>query len=81
MCVRHINDSQLQYVARISHGKDSLKMLDEPLSTEQYAIGFKLGNEELRDEVWEAVLKLVEDGTFMELAEKYELGDMVCIGK
>jgi len=28
MCVRHINDSQLQYVARISHGKDSLKMLD-----------------------------------------------------
>ena len=64
-----------------SRSDDSLKMLDEPLSTEQYAIGFKLGNEELRDEVWEAVLKLVEDGTFMELAEKYELSDMVCIGK
>lgn len=24
----HIDDSQLQYIARISHGKDSLKMLD-----------------------------------------------------
>lgn len=24
----HINDEQFQYIARISHGKDSLKMLD-----------------------------------------------------
>lgn len=24
----HIDDSQFQYIARISHGKDSLKMLD-----------------------------------------------------
>lgn len=64
-----------------SRADDSLKMLDEPLSTEQYAIGFKLGNTELRDQVQEALNQLVEDGTFMELAEKYELADMVCIGK
>lgn len=64
-----------------SRADDSLKMLDEPLSTEQYAIGFKLGNTELRDQVQEGLNQLVENGTFMELAEKYELADMVCIGK
>ena len=64
-----------------SRNDDSLKMLDEPLSTEQYAIGFKLGNTELRDKVQEALNQLVEDGTFMKLAEKYELADMVCLGK
>ena len=64
-----------------SRADDSLKMLDEPLSTEQYAIGFNLGNTELRDQVQEGLNQLVENGTFMELAEKYELADMVCIGK
>ena len=64
-----------------SRADDSLKMLDEPLSTEQYAIGFKLGNTELRDQVQEGLNQLVENGTFMELAEKYELADMVCLGK
>ena len=29
---------------------DTFRKLDEPLSTEQYAIGFKLGNTELRDQ-------------------------------
>ena len=58
-----------------SRADDSLKMLDEPLSTEQYAIGFKLGNTALRDQVQDALYQLVEDGTFMELA------DMVCLGK
>lgn len=64
-----------------SRADDSLKMLDAPLSTEQYAIGFKLGNTELRDQVQDALNQLVDNGTFMELATKYELADMVCLGK
>ena len=64
-----------------SRNDGSLLMLEEPLSTEQYAIGFKLGNTELRDEVQASVEELVANGTFMTLAEKYELADMVCIGK
>ena len=64
-----------------SRNDNSLVMLEEPLSTEQYAIGFKLGNETLRDQVQDGLNQLVENGTFMELAEKYELADMVCIGK
>ena len=52
-----------------------------PISVEQYAIGFKKGNEELKDEVESALEQLVDDGTFAELAEKYEISDMVCLGK
>ena len=45
------------------------------------AVGFKKGNTELRDIVDADLDKLVEDGTFAELAEKYDLSDMVCLGK
>lgn len=63
---------------------DKFRMLEEPLSTEQYAIGFKLGNEELRDQVQATLNEMVEDGTFMEVASKYtdyNLDQMVCLGK
>ena len=60
--------------------KEGYKILDEKLNSEKYAIGFKLGNEELRDTVDDAMDQLVEDGTFAKLAEKYELTDMVCLG-
>ncbi|MCC8051231.1 MAG: amino acid ABC transporter substrate-binding protein [Clostridiales bacterium] len=60
--------------------KEGYIILDEELNSEQYGIGFRLDDEELRDTVNEALLALVEDGTVAELAEKYELGDMVCLG-
>jgi len=56
-------------------------ILDEAISTEQYGVGFKLGNEELRDQVQKTIDEMVEDGTFMEIAEKWELADAVCLGK
>ena len=59
--------------------REGFMILDTELNSEQYAVGFKLGNEELRDTINADLLKLVEDGTFMELAEKYELQDMVCL--
>ena len=61
--------------------KEGYTILDETLNSEQYAIGFKLGNEELRDQVNDALATLLEDGTFDELAEKYELTDMVCLAE
>lgn len=63
---------------------DQFRMLDEPLSTEQYAIGFRLGDTELRDTVQAALDEMVADGTFMEIASKYadyNLDQMVCLGK
>lgn len=58
---------------------EGYKILDEALNTEQYAIAFKLGNEELRDIVDADLEKLTQDGTVAELAEKYEISDMVTL--
>ncbi len=70
-----------------NRGTDKFVMLSEPLSTEQYGIGFKLGNTELADQVKETLDEMWADGTFTkitaEAAEKYdapELADMVCYG-
>lgn len=54
-------------------------ILDEHLNAEQYGIGFKLGNTELRDEVNAALKELKANGKFDELAKKYGLEDMTCL--
>lgn len=57
-------------------------ILDEAIQSEQYGIGFQLGNEELRDTVWAEVLKLNEEGKIVELAEEYGIDTaMLCIGE
>lgn len=61
---------------------DLFRKLEEPLSTEQYGIGFKLGNTELRDKVQATLDEMVKDGTFAEIAGKYSdynLDQMVCL--
>ena len=63
---------------------DLFAMMEEPLSTEQYAVGFKLGNTELRDQVQETLDEMVADGTFTEIVSnyaEYNLDQMVCLGK
>lgn len=54
-------------------------ILPETLNSEQYGVGFKLGNEELRDIVNADLKKLAEDGTVAELAEKYGISDLICL--
>ena len=54
---------------------------DNKLASEQYAVGFKKGNEELRDTVQDTLDEMVKDGTFAEIAEKWGLTDSVCLGK
>ena len=58
---------------------EGFKILDETLNTEQYAIGFEKGNTELCDIVNADLQKLADDGTVAELAEKYEIADMVTL--
>ncbi|MBP3200905.1 MAG: transporter substrate-binding domain-containing protein [Lachnospiraceae bacterium] len=68
----HLNNANGKYV-----------QLDEKLSSEQYAIGFKKGNTALRDEVEKVVTEMWKDGTFMNIANNYSdysLSDMVCLG-
>ena len=69
---------------QLSSRGDTFVKLEEPLSTEQYAIGFKLGNTELRDQVQTTLNEMVEDGTFDKIVANYtdyNLDQMVCLGK
>ncbi|MCP1103405.1 polar amino acid transport system substrate-binding protein [Aequitasia blattaphilus] len=50
---------------------DDFKILEEEISSEQYGIGFKKGNEELRDQVQKTLDEMAEDGTIEKIAEKY----------
>lgn len=56
-------------------------MLSDYLATEQYGVGFLLGNTELRDTVEKTLQEMAADGTFMEIATKWGLEDSVCLGK
>lgn len=60
---------------------DEYVMLEEKLATEQYAVGFKLGNTELKDKVEKTLLEMAEDGTVLEIAKEWGLEDQLCIGK
>ena len=56
---------------QIANTEGDYIVLSEAVSTEQYAVGFYLGNEALRDIINEQLLAMAEDGTMMEIAEKY----------
>ena len=47
-------------------------ILEEAVSTEQYAVGFLLGNTELRDAVNAELKKMAADGTMLKIAKNYE---------
>lgn len=55
-----------------SNGGDAFVILEEEVSTEQYAVGFYKGNTALRDAVNAELKKMAEDGTMMSIAKNYE---------
>lgn len=56
-------------------------VLEESLNAEQYAVGFKKGNETLQKIIDADLQKLYKDGTVAELAEKYGIADAICLGE
>ena len=52
-------------------GDGNFKILDEPLSHEQYGIGFKKGNDDLRDQVQKTLDEMFKDGTVDKIAQNY----------
>ena len=56
-------------------------ILDETLAAEEYGIGFKKGNEELRDKVQGALEEMAADGTLTAVSEKWFGEDVTTIGK
>lgn len=61
-------------VAKYQVGKSNgqFKILDKEISSEQYAIGFKLGNNKLRDKVQATLKEMAADGTIDKIAAKYD---------
>ena len=74
---------QLQWISglqSISWNPDGdFTILDQPLAAEQYAVGFKKGNETLRDQVQNTLNEMKSDGTFKTIAEKWDLQDSVIL--
>ena len=64
---------------QINSRDEGYMILEEILKAEQYGVGVKLGNEELCDEINAGLMELLANGTFDELAKKYELESMVCL--
>ena len=58
---------------------NNFSMLDERLSSEEYGIGFKLGNTQLRDTVQTTLLEMLDDGTYDEIAKKWGLEESICL--
>ncbi len=56
---------------QISAKPDAYKQLDEALSTEHYAVGFKKGSQALADKVTETLKAMDADGFVKQLCEKY----------
>ncbi len=58
-------------VFQIGDRKDDFLILEEPLNSEHYGVGFAKGNEDLAAAVEADLIALYEDGTVAELCEKY----------
>ena len=56
---------------QIAQNSGKFVQLEEPLNSEHYAVGFKLGEDEMAAKVTESLKKLYEDGTVEKLIEKY----------
>ena len=71
-CDALIADEGVAYYHTVEKfGNGNYKILDEPLSHEQYGVGFKKGNTELRDQVQETLNEMFEDGTVDKIAQNY----------
>ena len=66
---------------QIQQREANFVVLDETLSSEAYAVGFKKGNTELRDQVQGALEEMAADGTMAEISEKWFGEDLTVIGK
>ena len=76
-----IGVAQYQIASRKEGAFMMLEGEENKLATEQYGVGFLLGNEDLRDKIQETLNAMAEDGTFAKIAEEWGLTDSVCLGK
>lgn len=66
---------------QISQRNADFVILEDSLAAEEYAIGFKKGNTELKDKVQGALEEMAADGTLKTIYEKWFGKDITTIGK
>ncbi len=66
---------------QISQRNADFVILEDSLAAEEYGIGFKKGNTELRDKVQGALEEMAGDGTLKAISEKWFSEDVTTIGK
>ena len=66
---------------QIKQRNADFKILDDSLSEEEYGVGFKKGNTELRDKVQEALEEMAADGTLAKSSDEWFGEDVTTIGK
>ncbi len=66
---------------QISQRNADFVILEDSLAAEEYGIGFKKGNTELRDKVQGALEEMAADGTLKAISEKWFSEDITTIGK
>lgn len=66
---------------QIEQRKSDFIILSESLAAEQYGVGFKKGNNELKDQVEKQLEAMDEDGTLKKISEKWFGKDVTIIGK
>ena len=66
---------------QIQQRNADFKILDDSLSEEEYGVGFKKCNTELRDKVQSTLEEMAEDGTLQEVSEKWFSKDVTTVGK
>lgn len=66
---------------QIKQRNADFKILDDSLSEEEYGVGFKKGNAELRDKVQGALEEMAADGTLAKISDEWFGEDITTIGK
>ena len=66
---------------QISKRGANFAVLDESIAAEEYGIGFKKGNTELRDKVQNTLEEMAKDGTMAKISEEWFGKDITTIGK
>lgn len=71
-----------EIVARyqIQESGSNFVVLDESVASEEYGVGFALGNEALRDQVQAALEEMAADGTLAEISNEWFGEDITTIG-
>lgn len=66
---------------QIKQRNADFNILDDSLSEEEYGVGFKKGNTELRDKVQGALEEMAADGTLAKISDEWFGEDVTTIGK